>query len=133
MANPNRFLAAVQIGVTLAGFLSAAFGAATLSDNLAPVLVGWGVPVGVAGATALVLVTVAIASRSQKLFKAQWAHTGTLNGQGIGYGQLFSFITFASVGIMGATAAVVGIWSSTGIRRIAAPFSASYSAEPMET
>ncbi|GGK55922.1 ABC transporter ATP-binding protein [Ornithinimicrobium pekingense] len=28
-----------------------------------------------------VLVTVAIASRSQKLFKAQWAHTGTLNGQ----------------------------------------------------
>lgn len=28
-----------------------------------------------------VLVTIAIASRSQKLFKAQWAHTGTLNGQ----------------------------------------------------
>ncbi len=28
-----------------------------------------------------VLVTVLIASRSQKLFKAQWAHTGTLNGQ----------------------------------------------------
>ena len=28
-----------------------------------------------------VLVTVLIASRSQKLFKQQWAHTGTLNGQ----------------------------------------------------
>ncbi len=28
-----------------------------------------------------VLLTIAIASRSQKLFKAQWAHTGTLNGQ----------------------------------------------------
>ena len=28
-----------------------------------------------------VLVTVLIASRSQKLFKAQWKHTGTLNGQ----------------------------------------------------
>ncbi|MFK5633398.1 ABC transporter ATP-binding protein [Ornithinimicrobium sp. LYQ103] len=28
-----------------------------------------------------VLVTVAIATRSQKLFKAQWKHTGTLNGQ----------------------------------------------------
>ena len=27
--NPNRFLSAVQIGVTLAGFLSAAFGGAT--------------------------------------------------------------------------------------------------------
>ena len=29
--NPNRFLSAVQIGVTLAGFLSAAFGGATLA------------------------------------------------------------------------------------------------------
>ena len=28
-----------------------------------------------------VVVTILIASRSQKLFKAQWAHTGTLNGQ----------------------------------------------------
>ena len=28
-----------------------------------------------------VLVTILIARRSQKLFKAQWAHTGTLNGQ----------------------------------------------------
>ncbi|HEX5770064.1 MAG TPA: CNNM domain-containing protein, partial [Nocardioidaceae bacterium] len=41
-ADPNRFLSSVQVGVTLAGFLSAAFGGATLSDDLAPVLVGWG-------------------------------------------------------------------------------------------
>src|SRR4051812_18786787 len=32
--NPNRFLAAVQIGVTAAGFLSAAFGEARLSSHL---------------------------------------------------------------------------------------------------
>ena len=32
--NPNRFLSAVQIGVTLAGFLSAAFGGATLAEPL---------------------------------------------------------------------------------------------------
>ena len=37
-ADPNRFLAAVQVGVTLAGFLSASFGGATLSGQLAPVL-----------------------------------------------------------------------------------------------
>src|SRR4051795_11489361 len=36
--DPNRFLAAVQVGVTLAGFLSASFGGATLSGDLAPVL-----------------------------------------------------------------------------------------------
>jgi putative hemolysin len=58
--DPNRFLAAVQVGVTLAGFLSAAFGGATLSGDLEPVLVGWGVPQGVAGPAALVLVTIAI-------------------------------------------------------------------------
>ena len=31
LSDPNRFLAAVQVGVTLAGFFSAAFGASTLS------------------------------------------------------------------------------------------------------
>jgi putative hemolysin len=45
-ADPNRFLAAVQIGVTLAGFMSAAFGASAFADDLSPVLRGWGVPGG---------------------------------------------------------------------------------------
>jgi len=58
--DPNRFLASVQVGVTLAGFLSAALGGATLSGDLQPVLVSWGVPQGIAGPLALVLVTVAI-------------------------------------------------------------------------
>ncbi len=58
--DPNRFLAAVQVGVTLAGFLSAAFGGATLSRDLTPVLQGWGVPDGFATPLALVMVTVAI-------------------------------------------------------------------------
>ena len=58
--NPNRFLAALQIGVTLAGFLSAAFGAATLSGKFAPVLVRWGVPTGMSDATALITITLVI-------------------------------------------------------------------------
>ncbi len=58
--DPNRFLAAVQVGVTLMGFLSAAFGGATLSDDLTPVLESWNVPGGLAGPLALVLVTIAI-------------------------------------------------------------------------
>jgi putative hemolysin len=59
--NPNRFLSAVQIGVTLFGFLSAAFGGATLADKLAPVLVatfGWQQPV--AATIALIVVTILI-------------------------------------------------------------------------
>jgi len=59
-ADPNRFLSSVQVGVTLMGFLSAAFGGATLSDDLAPVLQSWGVPTGASAPVALVLVTVAI-------------------------------------------------------------------------
>ena len=58
--DPNRFLSSVQVGVTLAGFLSAAFGGATLSDDLAPVLADWGLPAAAAQPTALVLVTIAI-------------------------------------------------------------------------
>ena len=45
-ADPNRFLAAAQVGVTLAGFLSAAFGASAFADDLAPVLRGWGLSDG---------------------------------------------------------------------------------------
>ena len=58
--SPNRFLSAVQIGVTLSGFLSAAVGGATLADFLAPVFVGWGVPESIARTLALVAVTIAI-------------------------------------------------------------------------
>ena len=58
--DPNRFLAAVQVGVTLAGFLSASFGGATLSGKLSPRLVALGLPSGAADVVALVLVTLAI-------------------------------------------------------------------------
>ncbi|HYI55010.1 MAG TPA: hemolysin family protein [Microlunatus sp.] len=60
--NPNRFLSAVQIGVTLAGFLSAAFGGATLAAALSPVLQGWfpGLPATIADNIALVIITAII-------------------------------------------------------------------------
>jgi putative hemolysin len=59
-AQPNRFLAAVQVGVTVAGFLSAAFGAATLGDRLKPHLIAHGVSSGAASALAIIIVTLAI-------------------------------------------------------------------------
>jgi putative hemolysin len=58
--DPNRFLSAVQIGVTLAGFLSAAFGAATLADEATPALVDLGLSEGIAKPLALVGITLAI-------------------------------------------------------------------------
>ncbi len=63
--NPNRFLSAVQIGVTLAGFLSAAFGGATLAGSLSPLLQRL-LPLSapVADTLSLVLITVVISYAS---------------------------------------------------------------------
>jgi putative hemolysin len=60
LSDPNQFLAAVQVGVTFAGFFSAAFGASTLSEPFAGWLQTRGVSEGVSGTLALVLVTIAI-------------------------------------------------------------------------
>ena len=60
LSDPNRFLAAVQVGVTLAGFFSAAFGASTLSEPLARWLESRGLSAGLSATLALVLVTIAI-------------------------------------------------------------------------
>ncbi|HVQ87834.1 MAG TPA: hemolysin family protein [Actinomycetes bacterium] len=59
--HPNRFLSAVQVGVTFSGFLSAAFGASTISDKLAPVFEGWGLSTKLSDALALVLITLVVA------------------------------------------------------------------------
>ncbi|MEN5072911.1 hemolysin family protein [Isoptericola cucumis] len=59
--DPNRFLAAVQIGVTVAGFFSAAYGASTLAPDFGPLLEGVGVPPALADTLALVLLTLVIA------------------------------------------------------------------------
>lgn len=59
--NPNLFLAAVQIGVTVAGFFSSAYGAATIAPDLVPGLVRAGLSEGTAAAVALIGMTLAIA------------------------------------------------------------------------
>jgi putative hemolysin len=59
--DPNRFLAAVQIGVTVAGFFSAAYGASTLAPDFAPVLEGLGLGEGAADTASLIVLTLFIA------------------------------------------------------------------------
>lgn len=41
LKNPSKFLATIQIGITLAGFLSSAFASDAFADKLAPILNGW--------------------------------------------------------------------------------------------
>jgi putative hemolysin len=57
--NPNRFLSTVQIGVTLSGFFSAAYGASTIAPDVEPILENLGLgsaaePVAFIGMTLLV-------------------------------------------------------------------------------
>ncbi len=59
-SDPNRFLAAVQVGVTLSGFMSAAFGGATLAGRLAPSFEAWGWSKGASETAALIVITLAI-------------------------------------------------------------------------
>ncbi len=59
--DPNRFLAAVQIGVTVAGVFSAAYGASTLAPDFVPVLEGAGLSPGLAQTASLIGFTLVIA------------------------------------------------------------------------
>jgi putative hemolysin len=59
-ADPNRFLAAVQIGVTSTALLSSAFGAVTLSESAKRFLIRNGWSDGLASATGIIGVTLII-------------------------------------------------------------------------
>lgn len=56
----GRFLSAVQIGVTFAGFFSSAFGASTIAPQIAPWLTRLGLSEGVADGVALVVMTLLV-------------------------------------------------------------------------
>jgi putative hemolysin len=60
VADPNRFLAAVQIGVTSTALLSSAFGAVTLSEDAKKALMRHGWSEGLASVTGIVGVTLII-------------------------------------------------------------------------
>jgi putative hemolysin len=60
-ANPNRFLAAAQVGVTVCGFLSAALGAEKLGVFVEPKLIEWGISDNLAQTFSIIGVTLVIA------------------------------------------------------------------------
>jgi putative hemolysin len=58
--NPNRFLAAAQVGVTFCGFLSAALGSERLGTYVIPVLERWGISHGASTTISLISLTLVI-------------------------------------------------------------------------
>ena len=61
VAQPNRWLAAVQVGITMATFLSAAYGAAEIAPSIVPWLTSAGLSELTAGTVAFFAITLLIA------------------------------------------------------------------------
>ena len=59
-ANPNRFLAAAQVGITFCGFLSAALGSERLGSRLTPSLIKLGISENVSKLLTIVIITILI-------------------------------------------------------------------------
>ena len=59
--NPNRFLAAAQVGITFLGFLSAALGSERLGKYVSPVFEEWGLSKSLSENLALISITIVIA------------------------------------------------------------------------
>lgn len=59
--NPNTFLSAVQIGVTVAGLASAAYGATSIAPSVAPLFESWGIDPAISLTIATVVLTLVIA------------------------------------------------------------------------
>ncbi len=59
--NPNTFLSAVQIGVTVAGFASAAYGASSIAPSVTPLFEGLGLDPAAAATVATIALTLVIA------------------------------------------------------------------------
>ena len=60
MQEPTRFLATIQIGNTLAGFMSTAFAASSFSEGLATAVAGWGVGIPLATLHTLSVIFIAL-------------------------------------------------------------------------
>ena len=59
-SNPNRFLAAAQVGVTFCGFLSAALGSERIGVYVIPVLEEWGLSHSTSTTLSLIILTLVI-------------------------------------------------------------------------
>ncbi|MDQ2748993.1 MAG: hemolysin family protein [Actinomycetota bacterium] len=85
VSDPNRFLAAAQVGVTSTALLSSAFGAVTLSEEAKTALVeqgwsdGWASATGVIGVTLIIsFVTLVVGELAPKRLGLQRAETAAM-------------------------------------------------------
>ena len=111
LVNPSKFLATIQIGITLAGFLSSAFASETFASELAPILNSWIPQISLAAWNniAIIIITI-ILSYFTLIFgelvpkrlamknceKIAYATIGVIKGISVVTGPFVKFLTFST-------------------------------------
>jgi len=111
LVNPSKFLATIQIGITLAGFLSSAFASETVASELAPRLNSWIPQISLAAWNniAIIVITI-ILSYFTLIFgelvpkrlamknceKIAYATIGVIKGISVVTGPFVKFLTFST-------------------------------------
>lgn len=111
LINPSKFLATIQIGITLAGFLSSAFASETFASELAPILNSWIPQIGIVAWNniAIIVITI-ILSYFTLIFgelvpkrlamknceKIAYATIGIIKGISVVTGPFVKFLTFST-------------------------------------
>lgn len=111
LVNPSKFLATIQIGITLAGFLSSAFASETFASELAPILNSWIPQISLAAwnNVAIIVITI-ILSYFTLIFgelvpkrlamknceKIAYATIGVIKGISVVTGPFVKFLTFST-------------------------------------
>jgi len=111
LVNPSKFLATIQIGITLAGFLSSAFASETFASELAPILNSWIPQISLAAWNniAIIVITI-ILSYFTLIFgelvpkrlamknceKIAYATIGVIKGISVVTGPFVKFLTFST-------------------------------------
>ena len=110
LADPGRFLAVSQLGLTVIGFLASAYAAVSLSQHFATVLVSLGMDAGTADGVALVSVTVVLA-----LFTIVFAEL-VPKTLALAHPERFALTLAGPLDVLGRILAPV-VWLLTGITR----------------
>ena len=100
LKEPSKFLATIQIGITLAGFLSSAFASESFADDLAPILNGI-IPIGlnVWNTISIVLITMILSYFTLVFGELVPKRIAMKNSEKIAYG---------SVGVIKAISVITG-------------------------
>jgi len=127
LADPGRFLAVSQVGLTFIGFLASAFAAVSLTDGLAHMLEGAGVNASTAHGVALLTVTILLA-----LFTIVFAEL-VPKTLALAYPERFALTLSAPLDLLGRLLRPLVALLTTITRAITRPLGADVSSEAQIT